>query len=460
MAFIKDRLYVEELNDFDKNNLTIVTDEGDIKCFDEIEVSGKKYYRIPRYFKFVKDVEDLSTIGEDIDINLNPNFKPLNEQQENAINAIVDNIHGLVSARVGFGKTYVAVNAITKIKKRTLIVVHVSTEDGLMDQWKNSLLRYTDIKEDDIGYLTSKTKVIDKPIYLTTVQTLLSRVKRDDKDFFDMMYNGNFGVTFYDECHITASSAEFSESTKTVFSRRMYGLSATLIRRDSLAPILIWNMGKTIYDDGQWFVLPIYAGLLDIPIKMGGYARYLEYGNASSWSAKYAKFLSKKEEYLRSLAVIVDKCLEQGRNPLVLSSQISLLYTIAQFSKYPEDISIVHGTVKNKDYDKRCILATLGMFKVGMDVPRLDTLIFATPLTAKNGLIQAIGRVARLYAPVPNKKVMLIDIVNPIYQKTVDMRNIRKKYYQEINEHSTEGCTQVKLNCIDDIDKLIRFCNK
>ena len=330
MAFIKDRLYVEDLNEMDKNTLTISIDDEDITCYDEVEVDGKKFYRLPRYFKFIKECEDLSTIGEDININLNPEFKPLNEQQEN----------GLVSARVGFGKTYVAVNAITRIKKRALIVVHVSTEDGLMDQWVNAILRYTDLKEEDIGYLTSKTKVIDKPIYLTTVQTLLSRVKRDDKDFFKMMYDGNFGVTFYDECHITASSAEFSESTKTVFSRRMYGLSATLIRRDNLAPILIWNLGKTIYDDGQWFVLPIYAGLLDIPIKMGGYGRYLEYGNASAWSAKYAKFLSKKEDYLRSIAVIVDKCMEQGRNPLVLSSQISLLYTIAQFSKYPEEISI------------------------------------------------------------------------------------------------------------------------
>ena len=460
MAFIKDRLYVEDLNENDKNNLTIVTDEGDIVCFDEIEVSGKKYYRIPRYFKQIKNVEDHSTIGEDIDISLNPEFKPLNEQQENAINAIVENVHGLVSARVGFGKTYVAVNSITKIKKRALIVVHVSTEDGLMDQWKNSILRYTNLKEKDIGYLTSKTKIIDKPIYLTTVQTLLSRVKRDDKDFFKMMYDGNFGVTFYDECHITASSAEFSESTKTVFSRRMYGLSATLIRRDSLAPILIWNLGKTIYDDGQWFVLPIYTGLLDIPIKMGGYSRYLEFGSASAWSAKYAKFLSKKEDYLRSIALIVDKCLEQGREPLVLSSQINILYSISQFSKYPEEISIVHGTVKNKNYDKRCILATLGMFKVGMDVPRLNTLIFATPLTAKNGLIQAIGRVARVYSKEPNKKVMLIDIVNSSYQKTVEMRKIRQKYYTEINDHSIDGCTQVQLNCIDDVDKLIRFCNR
>ena len=460
MAFVKDRMYVEELSDYEKDKLTIILEDGEVKCYDQVEVDGKTYYRCPRYFKMVKDFEDLSTVGEDIEINLNPEFKPLNEQQENAINAIVENVHGLVSARVGFGKTYVAVNSITRIKKRTLIVVHVSTEDGLMDQWKNSILRYTDLKEEDIGYLTSKTKVIDKPIYLTTVQTLLSRVKRDDKEFFKMMYDGNFGVTFFDECHITASSAEFSESTKTIFSRRMYGLSATLIRRDSLAPILIWNLGTTIYDDGQWFVLPIYAGLLDIPIKMGGYAKYLEYGNAASWSAKYAKFLSKKEDYLRSIAAIVDKCLEQGRAPLVLSSQINILYSIAQFSKYPEDISIVHGTVKNKDYDKRCILATLGMFKVGMDVPRLNTLIFATPLTAKNGLIQAIGRVARVYSKEPNKKVMLIDVVNSSYQKTVEMRKIRQRYYQEINDHSVDGCTQVQLNCIDDVDKLIRFCNK
>ena len=275
-----------------------------------------------------------------------------------------------------------------------------------------------------------------------------------------MMYNANFGATFYDECHITASSAEFSESTKTVFSRRIYGLSATLVRRDNLAPILNWNIGNVIYDDGQWFVLPIFAGLLDIPIKMGGYARYLDYGSASAWSVKYAKFLSKKEEYLQTIANIVDKCIEQNRNPLVLSSQIDILNKICSLSKHQDEISIVHGKVVNKDYTKRCILATLGMFKVGMDIPRLDTLIFATPLTAKNGLIQAIGRVARIFKPVPNKKVMLVDIANSCYNKTMQMREMRQKYYQEINDHSTKGCLQVRLNKVDDVNKLIKFCNK
>ena len=460
MAFMKDRLYVEELSDFDKSKLTIFTEEDTITCYDSIKIDNKNYYRIPRYFNQNLEYTDLTTEGLDIDIEMNPEFKPLNEQQENAIEAIVDNVHGLISARVGFGKTYVAVNSITRIKKRTLIVVHVSTKDGLMDQWRDAIIRYTNLKEDDIGYLTSKTKAIDKPIYLTTVQTLLSRVKRNDQEFFDMMYNANFGATFYDECHITASSAEFSESTKTVFSRRIYGLSATLVRRDNLAPILNWNIGNVIYDDGQWFVLPIFAGLLDIPIKMGGYARYLDYGSASAWSVKYAKFLSKKEEYLQTIANIVDKCIEQNRNPLVLSSQIDILNKICSLSKHQDEISIVHGKVANKDYTKKCILATLGMFKVGMDIPRLDTLIFATPLTAKNGLIQAIGRVARIFKPVPNKKVMLVDIANSCYNKTMQMREMRQKYYQEINDHSTKGCLQVRLNKVDDVDKLIKFCNK
>ena len=158
MAFMKDRLYVEELSDFDKSKLTIFMEEDTITCYDSIKIDNKTYYRIPRYFNQNLEYTDLTTDGLDIDIEMNPEFKPLNEQQENAIEAIVDNVHGLISARVGFGKTYVAVNSITRIKKRTLIVVHVSTKDGLMDQWRDAIIRYTNLKEEDIGYLTSKTK--------------------------------------------------------------------------------------------------------------------------------------------------------------------------------------------------------------------------------------------------------------------------------------------------------------
>ena len=140
MAFMKDRLYVEELSDFDKSKLTIFTEEDTITCYDSIKIDNKNYYRIPRYFNKNLEYTDLTTDGLDIDIEMNPEFKPLNEQQENAIEAIVDNVHGLISARVGFGKTYVAVNSITRIKKRTLIVVHVSTKDGLMDQWRDAII--------------------------------------------------------------------------------------------------------------------------------------------------------------------------------------------------------------------------------------------------------------------------------------------------------------------------------
>lgn len=455
--FVLDRYYVDSLSDDDKSKLTLFNGDNMIVCYDKVKYQNKEMYRIPRYFLDTITGDDKRTVGADIEIELNSKFKPLDEKQETAIAAIVNNEHGLISARVGFGKTYVAINAITKIKKRTLIIVHVSTTDGLMDQWKNSILRYTNLKEDDIGVLTSKTKEIDKPIYLTTVQTLLSRVKRDDRSFMKLMYNGNFGAVFFDECHITASSGEFSEATKVIYSKRIYGLSATLVRKDGLAPILFWNVGNVIYDDSTWFVLPLNVGLVDIPINLKGYARYIDMGNPSAWNAKYAKFLLKQDMYVSKIAEIIDLCIDNGRNPLILSSQIEILNRIFDKCVHKDDISIVHGKVENKDYTKRCILATLGMFKVGMDVPRLDTLIFATPLTAKNGLIQAIGRVARVCKDSPSKQVLIIDIENSKYKKTTEMREIRVNYYRELNEHSSKGC---KMYNVGDSSNLIKIFNR
>ena len=72
---------------------------------------------------------------------------------------------------------------------------------------------------------------------------------------------------------------------------------------------------------------------------------------------------------------------------------------------------------------------------------------------------------ASVQKTIENQNLILQEDVSADYleikdQKTVDMRKIRQKYYGEINDHSIDGCMQVQLNCIDDVDKLIKFCNK
>ena len=139
--FLSEKLYTPILEEEDKKNLILYNNETFVVGYDEVEIEGKHFYRIPRYYNplLLKNVKNYCTVGEDIEIELKDGIKPLNEDQENAINSIVFNNNGLICARVGFGKTYIASDSITKIKKKTLIVVHNASDNGLMDQWIDNI---------------------------------------------------------------------------------------------------------------------------------------------------------------------------------------------------------------------------------------------------------------------------------------------------------------------------------
>jgi len=443
--FILDMFYTPELDSVDAQKLVLFNDADVLWFYEQVEFNGTIMYRVPRYYFTDKEATDLTTHGEDIDLKIKPNYAPQSEAQRLAIEAIVNNDHGLVAAKVGFGKTYVAIDAISRIKKKALIVVN---KTALIDQWIERIVQFTSLTADDIGIISGRKQEFNKPICIATVQTLFRRVKNEDKAFIKSMYEANFGVTFYDECHITAAAPTFSTSVKTVFSKRLYGLSATPYRSDGLGQLLSWFIGPIIFDDSKLNV-PVYVGLVDIPLYISqGYKKYIEWSNDNSIITRYCKFLKKQDVYIRQIAKTIDDLIKLDLQILGLSAMIDLLYMIYDKCQYKHKISIVHSSVEEKDYSKQCILATYGMFKEGMDVPRLNTLIYITPITNKNSLMQSIGRISRYTSA--DKKAFVIDIVNSEYEPLKKMREYRLRYYKQF------GFKYVNAD-LDNIDKFIEY---
>ena len=443
--FILDMYYTPELNSVDAQQLVLFNDTDILYFYDQVEMNGTKMFRVPRYYFKDRSAIDLTTSGLNVDISIKPNYAPQNEAQQLAIDAIINNEHGLIAAKVGFGKTYVAVDAISKLKKKALIVVN---KNALIDQWIERITEFTTLESTDIGVISGKRQEFDKQICIATVQTLFRRVKNDDKEFIKNMYEANFGITFYDECHITAAAPTFSSSIKTIFSKRIYGLSATPYRSDGLAKLLDWYIGPVIFDDSKLNV-PVYVGLVDIPLYVTpGYKKYIEWSNNNSIMTRYCKFLKKQDVYITQLAKTIDDLIRLDLQVLGLSAIIDLLYMIYDKCKYKDKISIVHSAIEDKDYSKQCILATYGMFKEGMDVPRLNTLVYITPITNKNSLMQSIGRISRNTSP--DKKAFVIDIVNSEYEPMKQMREYRLRYYKQF------GFKYIQAD-LDHIDKFIEY---
>ena len=83
-----------------------------------------------------------------------------------------------------------ALNIISKIKKKTLVIVH---KTFLMNQWKERIEQF--LPDANVGFIQGKILDIEnKDIVIGMLQTLST------KEFSEEIIN-QFGLTVYDECH-------------------------------------------------------------------------------------------------------------------------------------------------------------------------------------------------------------------------------------------------------------------
>lgn len=75
-----------------------------------------------------------------------------------------------------------------------------------------------------------------------------------------------------------------------------------------------------------------------------------------------------------------------------------------------------------------CLLATASLIGEGVDIPRLDTLILAMPISFKGRMIQYAGRIHRKW---PGKKdVVIYDYLDNCSGLTISMYRKRLKAYK------------------------------
>ena len=84
---------------------------------------------------------------------------------------------------------------------------------------------------------------------------------------------------------------------------------------------------------------------------------------------------------------------------------------------------------------ERILFATYGLAKEGLDIPRLDRLILASPHRDKATIIQSVGRIERKFESKQNP--IVYDLVDPILYFE-NMYKTRKSYYRKNNNEILE----------------------
>lgn len=181
--------------------------------------SPNKFY-VPRYFgqdNFGDFKENKLSFGDDIDVE----FKgDLREYQINIVNKYVnfvkDSGGGLLDVDPGKGKTVMGLYIISKLKKKTLVIVHKSF---LLNQWIERIQQFLPTAR--VGKIQGQiVDIEDKDIVIGMLQSLSQ--KDYPEDLFD-----SFGLSIYDETHHLGAEV-FSRCMMKTITNYTLGLSGTM----------------------------------------------------------------------------------------------------------------------------------------------------------------------------------------------------------------------------------------
>ena len=363
-------------------------------------------------------------------------------EQNEPVNTLIKSCQekggGVLQISTGGGKTFMALNVLSKLKYKTIVVVN---KIPLMNQWVEEATKF--LPNARIGIIHTQKKIanVDECDIVIMMLQSMSRI-----DYPDSLFN-QFGILIIDEIHNLASK-EFSKILFKLTSKYTIGLSATPKRADGCEYVFKWHIGDIVYKSNEKRKgKPPIIRSLKINTK-----EYKEISIVNSYTGlKQIQFTSMLTELIkmskRNLLVIelLKNLTLENRKILVIGDRREHLETINNLLNNDNTITFTYGLFlgqKSKKDEKRneqsrncqCILATSKAFGEGISERDLDTLILITPKkyvdeskeknkdAKKDGgkLNQLVGRIFRRQH----------DEINPIIIDFFDNFSVYKSQYK------------------------------
>lgn len=431
--------------------------------------NDKRIY-MPRFYglkKFGYPDKDKLMLQEDYILNFNflaPESNNTSEKgkiQKNAIDSVINNLKTIGGALLvlpcGYGKTYTAIKIWSIMKVKCLVLVH---KDFLAEQWKEEISKLTNAK---IGMIKGKKVIVDDcDIVIAMIPSLMVN---------DYNLQG-FQMIIADECHHLAAPS-FSKVLNKIACKYMLGLSATPDRDDKLEIVFKHYLGDTAFE----YIEPPNP---DVDIEFYYFANtgQKEYEEVFTTTGKRSKsrMITNIAGYDARNDFIVDKIAElvnTGRDVIITSGRrgekdkkntqedsdsdsdsdhetdtkksVQQLKILSEklWNKYKIDsLTYVGGDKVDKLKEmatKKVLFSIYQMVEEGFNCPKLNTMIYATPITKTK---QIRGRIMR--QKHEKFKPLIIDIVDCFsnFQKQASQRknqyvkagyNIKKFYWNNGN---------------------------
>jgi superfamily II DNA or RNA helicase len=304
--------------------------------------------------------------------------------------------------------TVMALNIISLLRKKTLVVVH---KEFLLNQWIERIEQF--LPSARVGRIQGKTLDVEgKDIVIGMLQSLSM------KDYPQSVF-APFGLTIIDEVH-HISAEVFCRSLFKLVTPYMLGLSATMNRKDGLTGVFKQFLGPIVHSEKREDDMPVKIRAVRYEVDDPAFNE-VEYNfrgqtNYAVMIRKLCEYEPRSEFVLTMLREALDysRTLNEEGRP----QQIMILAHNKSVLKYLHDAVRDRGIASVGYYvggmkeaalketeGKTVVIATYAMAEEALDIKTLSGLILVTP---KTDVTQAVGRILRMRHDNP----FVIDIVD------------------------------------------------
>lgn len=329
--------------------------------------------------------------------------------QQTAVERLLSAKNGVLVSVCGSGKSQMALETIARIGGRALWLTHTGE---LLTQSLDRAKSCFDLPKEAYGTITAGKINIGTHITFATVQTM--------REIDLRQYAKAWDIVVVDECHKAIGSPtkvmQFYKVLSNLSARYKVGITATPHRADGLEKCMFALLGNIVHtipkEEVKQYTCPV-----KVEKRETHYMPNLDFVLASDGTIVYSDLINDLTQNKERNELIANDMLDLLKcNPnakiLILSDRVAhltelktlLCQNMAQqsvkqlmaLSNSKTQREARRQTLKDlNDGRINIVLATYALAKEGLDVPKLDYVVFASPQKDPTTVEQSAGRVGR-----------------------------------------------------------------